>query len=102
MRKASRAEFCCKLLLLGGDGETYAVAQGALSIGGFTAGQEARAEQRCKKIIPTSARSATARLWKKRVPTQIVQKSQIDLLLREPDFTTSARMAYAMNEVFCR
>jgi flagellar P-ring protein precursor FlgI len=86
--------------LLGGDGETYAVAQGALSIGGFSAGQGGAGGATVQKNHPNVGQIANGALVEKEVPNQIVQKSQIDLLLREPDFTTAARMAYAVNEVF--
>ena len=46
--------------LLGADGIVYAVAQGTLSIGGLSAGGEGGAPP-CKRTIPPSAPSSTAR-----------------------------------------
>jgi flagellar P-ring protein precursor FlgI len=34
------------------------------------------------------------------IPTEIVQDHRVDLLLRDPDFTSAARMAAAINETF--
>jgi flagellar P-ring protein precursor FlgI len=36
----------------------------------------------------------------KEIPTEIVHNNHIDLLLREPDFTSAARMSAAINAVF--
>ncbi len=86
--------------LLGADEEVYAIAQGALSIGGFTAGQGGAGGATVQKNHPNVGQISNGALVEKEIQQEIVQKSQIDLLLREPDFTTAARMAYAVNEVF--
>ncbi len=86
--------------LLGADGEVYAVAQGALSVGGFSAGQGGGGGATVQKNHPTVAQITGGALVEREITTGIVQNSQIDLLLREPDFTTAARMAAVINELF--
>ena len=86
--------------LLGADGEVYAVAQGAVSIGGFFAGQAGGGGATVQKNHPTVGQITGGALVEKEIPTEIVRDNNIDLLLREPDFTSAARMAAAINQVF--
>ena len=86
--------------LLGADGKVYAVAQGALSVGGFLGGQGGGGGATVQKNHPTVAQISGGALVEKEIPTQIVQNDFIDLLLREPDFTSAARMSAAINEKF--
>jgi len=86
--------------LVGADGEIYAMAQGALSVGGFMAGQGGGGGATVQKNHPTVAQITGGALVEKEIPTEIVHNSKIDLLLREPDFTSAARMAIAINGVF--
>lgn len=86
--------------LMGADNEIYAVAQGAVSVGGFLAGQGGAGGATVQKNHPTVAQISGGALVEKEIPTQIVRDNNIDLLLREPDFTSAARMAAAINQVF--
>lgn len=86
--------------LLGADGGRYAVAQGALSVGGFLAGQPGAGGATVQKNHPTVAQISGGALVEREVATQIVHDNFIDLLLRQPDFTSAARMATAVNAVF--
>jgi flagellar P-ring protein FlgI len=86
--------------LMGADGAFYAVAQGALSIGGFVAGQGGGGGATVQKNHPTVGQISGGALVEKEIPTQIVHNNQIDLLLREPDFTSAARMSAAINAMF--
>ncbi|HTI72313.1 MAG TPA: flagellar basal body P-ring protein FlgI [Candidatus Limnocylindria bacterium] len=81
----------------GADGKVYAVAQGVLSVGGFVAGNAGASVQ---KNHPTVAVIPNGALVEREIPTQIVQDNRVDILLRDPDFTTAARMAVAINEQF--
>jgi flagellar P-ring protein precursor FlgI len=83
--------------LLGADGRVYAVAQGPLSIGGFSLGNDTASVQ---KNHPTAGQIVNGALVEREIPTEIVRESFIELLLREPDFTSSARMAQAINDRF--
>lgn len=86
--------------LLGADGKDYAVAQGALSVGGFIGGQGGAGGATVQKNHPTVAQISGGALVEREIPTQVVRNNNIDLLLREPDFTSAARMAAAINEKF--
>lgn len=88
--------------LMGADGAYYAVAQGALSVGGFLAGQGGAGGATVQKNHPTVGQISGGALVEKEIPAQIVQDHHIDLLLREPDFTSAARMSAAINEMFPR
>ena len=86
--------------LLGADGKVYAVAQGALSVGGFSSGQSGAGGANVQKNHPTVATITGGALVEKEIPTEIVHENHIDLLLRDPDFTSAARMSTAINAVF--
>jgi flagellar P-ring protein precursor FlgI len=83
--------------LLGADNKVYAVAQGALSIGGAFGGNEGASVQ---KNHPTVGQIIGGALAEREIPAEVVRDNFIELLLREPDFTSSARMAQAINEKF--
>jgi flagellar P-ring protein FlgI len=86
--------------LLGADGRVYAVAQGALSIGGLSAGAEGGGGATVQKNHPTVGTIIEGALVKREIPAEIVNDHHLELLLREPDFTSAARMAAAINEKF--
>lgn len=86
--------------LLGADGKVYAVAQGALSVGGFVGGQGGAGGATVQKNHPTVAQISGGALVEAEIPTEIVRNNHIDLLLREPDFTSAARMSAAINNLF--
>lgn len=83
--------------LLGADGKVYAVAQGALSIGGFSAGSEGG---NVTKNHPTVGQIVNGALVEREIPMEISHDHTLELLLREPDFTSSARLAAALNQKF--
>lgn len=86
--------------LLGADGKTYAVAQGALALGGFSAGAAGGGGANVQKNHPTVALVTGGALVEKEIPMQMVQDGRLELLLREPDFTSAARMAEAINQLY--
>lgn len=86
--------------LMGADGKPYAVAQGALSVGGFSAGPGGAGGANVQKNHPTVAQISGGALVENEIPTEIVHNNHIDLLLRQPDFTSAARMANAVNAMF--
>ena len=83
--------------LLGADGEVYAVAQGPVAIAGFTASGEASS---ITKGIPTSARIANGAVIEREIPFQLAGLNNINIALRNSDFTTSGRIAEAINGYF--
>ncbi len=83
--------------LRGADGQVYAVAQGPLSLGGFSAGTR---DNSIVKNHPTVGRIPDGAIIERGIPTQLVKNNEIELLLRESDFTTAVRMAQAINRYF--
>jgi flagellar P-ring protein FlgI len=86
--------------LLGADGKVYAVAQGPLAVGGFIGGMGGAGGATVQKNHPTVAQIPGGALVEREIPTRIVQNNYLELLLRQPDFTSSSRMAAAINQMF--
>ena len=80
--------------LLGADGEVYAVAQGQVAVGGFTAGGDA---ETVTKGVPTSARIANGAIVERELIYKLANLKNVDISLRNPDLTTARRMAQAIN-----
>jgi flagellar P-ring protein FlgI len=84
--------------LVGADGNTaYAVAQGTIAVGGFIGGASGGGGATVQKNHPTVGTISGGALVEKEIPTQIVRDNHVDLVLREPDFTSAARLAAAIN-----
>jgi flagellar P-ring protein precursor FlgI len=83
--------------LLGADGKVYAVAQGPLSIGGLSAGG---ADASVQKNHPTVGTIVNGGLVEREIPATIISDNHLELVLRNPDFTSASRMAAAVNEKF--
>ena len=86
--------------LFGADNKMYAVAQGAISIGGFTVGTGGGGGASVTKNHPTTAQIIGGALVENEIPAAIVHDQTVALLLRDPGFTSAARMEAAINEVF--
>jgi flagellar P-ring protein precursor FlgI len=86
--------------LIGADGKVYAVAQGPVSIGGFSAGTGGEGGATVQKNHPTTGQIINGALVETEIPATIVRNNYLELLLREPDFTSAARLAEAINEKF--
>jgi flagellar P-ring protein precursor FlgI len=86
--------------LIGADNKVYAVAQGPLSIGGFTAGAGGAGGATVTKNHPTTGQIVNGALVEREIPTTVVRDKTIELLLREPSFTSAALLATAINNVF--
>jgi len=86
--------------LLGADGKVYAVAQGPLVLGGFSAGDGGAGGATVTKNHPTTAQIINGALVEKEIPTQFVRDNSVELLLRDPSFNSASAMAAAINEVF--
>lgn len=82
--------------LIGADGEAYAIAQGALAVGGFTAKGDAASVTRG---VPTSARIASGAIVEREVEFKLGAQNAVRLALRNPDFTTARRIAMAINDL---
>ncbi len=86
--------------LLGADGGVYAVAQGPMSIGGFAAGTDGGGGASVQKNHPTTGQIIGGALVEREIPMEVVRDNSLELLLREPDFTSAARLAVVVNGVF--
>jgi flagellar P-ring protein precursor FlgI len=79
------------------DGETYAVAQGSLLIGGFAAVGRGGTSQTVNH--PTAGRVPAGAIVEKAAPS-VEPASKFNLQLRQADFTTAARVAEVLNKHF--
>ncbi len=86
--------------LVGADGKTYAVAQGPLVVGGLSAGTEGAGGASVQKNHPTVGQIVSGAQVVRDIPTEIVRDNHVELLLREPDFTSAARLATVVNQTF--
>ena len=82
--------------LRGGDGKIYAVAQGPVVTGGFVAG---RASNNQTVNHPTVGRIPSGAIVEIPAPS-VIPTGLIQLQLHDADFTTSARIAEAVNHKF--
>ncbi len=80
--------------MLGADGEIYAVAQGTVAVGGFSA---QGAAETVIKGVPTSGRISNGAIIEREIPFELAQLRSIKLNLRNPDFTTARRIARAID-----
>jgi flagellar P-ring protein FlgI len=81
--------------LSGADSRTYAIAEGALSLGGFEA--EGRTGGGVRKNHTTVGRIPSGAIVEREVPVELGKGGEILVALREPDFTTATRVAAAVN-----
>jgi flagellar P-ring protein FlgI len=78
----------------GADGQIYAVAQGSVIVSGFNAeGQAAQLTQG----VTTSGRVPSGAIIERELPSQFKDSVNLVLQLRNPDFSTSTRIADAIN-----
>ena len=83
--------------LLGADGRVYAVAQGAVAIGGFLGGTGGAGGATVQKNHPTVGVISSGAIIEREVISTLVRDNQLRLLLHNPDFTSASRMADAIN-----
>ena len=76
------------------NGQVYAVGQGPLSIGGYTASSGGSSKQ---KNFPTTGLIPSGAIVEKGVSNNLVSDGGISLSLLHPDFTTANRIANAIN-----
>jgi flagellar P-ring protein FlgI len=81
--------------LMGADQQVYAVAQGTLAIGGFSASGASGTS--VTRGVPTAGRIASGALVEREIPFDIAGQEELRLSLRNPDFTTAQRIAAAIN-----
>jgi flagellar P-ring protein precursor FlgI len=86
--------------LLGADNKVYAVAQGPIAVGGFSAGNGGGGGASVTKNHPTVAQIINGAIVEREIPAQIIRDDTVELLLREPSFISVALTADAINQVF--
>lgn len=86
--------------LVGADDTVYAVAQGAVAIGGFIGGEGGPGGATVQKNHPTTGMITGGALVEREIPSTFVRDRSVELILLNPDFASAARMAQAINQVF--
>ena len=80
--------------LFGADGNIYALGQGPVAIGGFSAqGQGASVT----RGVPTAGRIANGAIIERETGFKLASETNLHLSLRNPDLTTATRIANAVN-----
>jgi flagellar P-ring protein precursor FlgI len=82
--------------LQGPDGQTYAVAQGPISTGGFSASGQGGGG--VTKNFPTVGYISGGVIVEKAVANNHLRSNHLELVLKNPDFTTAARIARCINQ----
>ncbi len=80
--------------LMAADGEVYAVAQGPITVAGFSAGGEAAS---IVQNIPTAGRVPGGAIVERELGFTLEDLENVRLALKNPDFTTARRIARAVN-----
>ncbi len=80
--------------LLAADGEVYSVAQGEISISGFSVQGDGGS---ITQNIPTSGRIAEGAIVEREIDFNLDELQHVRLALKNPDFTTARRIAQAIN-----
>ncbi|MBX2811629.1 MAG: flagellar basal body P-ring protein FlgI [Myxococcales bacterium] len=80
--------------LRGPDGETYGLAQGPVTVGGFGI---SNALLNVRRNNPTTARIPGGAIVEKSISSEFVKDNVVVLILKEQDFTTAERLVDAIN-----
>ncbi len=80
--------------LMGGDGQTHAVAQGAVSVSGSASVGQAES---LTQGVPTAGRVANGAIVEREAPNTFGAFGSLTLDLKNPDFKTAVRVADAIN-----
>jgi flagellar P-ring protein precursor FlgI len=81
--------------LKGVDGQVYALGQGPVSVGGFSASGDAGGG--VTKNHPTAGRIAGGATVEREIPLNFLEKDNFSISLHDADFTTSQRAVAAIN-----
>ena len=80
--------------MFGADGQVYAVGQGPVATGGFSAAGDAGSVTRG---VPTAGRIANGAIVEKETGFKMASLTSMKLALHNPDMTTASRIAKAVN-----
>jgi flagellar P-ring protein FlgI len=83
--------------LYGADGQIYAAAQGPVAVGGYSAGGTGNSKQ---VNHPTVGRIPAGGSVERTLPFTFDRLAPLNLLLREPDFSTAGEISDAINREF--
>ena len=86
--------------LRAGNGNVYAVAQGAVSTGGFMAGRGGGSGSTATKNFPTVGMTPNGAIVERTVEDDLGTDGSLSLSLSNPDFTTASRIASAINSQY--
>lgn len=93
--KSLRGGTLLQSLLKGPDQRTYAVAQGSVLTGGFSAGGKSGSS--VQSGTETSGRVPEGAIIEREIPTEYMQNGEMRLSLRAPGFGIASRVAIAIN-----
>jgi len=96
--KSLRGGVLVQTPLRGADRKTYAVAQGPLVVGGFSAAGVSGSM--LQQDVTTTGRVPTGALVEREIKMNFVTKDTITLALRAPDFGTAQHVVEALNKAF--
>jgi flagellar P-ring protein precursor FlgI len=94
--KSLRGGVLVQTPLRGADRKTYAVGQGALVLGGFSAGGSSGSS--VQENITTTGRVPSGALIEREIPTVFAKDGKVTLALRAPNFDTAQRIAVGLNK----
>ena len=94
MAKSLRGGTLLVTPLMGADGEVYAVAQGSVAVGGYTAEGDGGS---IKLGVTTNGGIANGAIVEREILFDLNSLNSVRLPLRNPDFTTAVRIAEAIN-----
>lgn len=80
--------------LRGADGNVYAVGQGSLAVGGFSAEGGGDSAQKNHPTVGQISEGATV---ERAIPFDLFQSKRVRIVLRNPDFTTMTRVVAEIN-----
>jgi flagellar P-ring protein precursor FlgI len=80
--------------LFGADGQIYALAQGPVNVGGFSAQGDGGS---VTKNVPTAGRIPNGAIVEREIGFNLASEHNLKLALHNPDFTTASRIASAVN-----
>jgi flagellar P-ring protein precursor FlgI len=81
--------------LLGADSQVYAVSQGPVATGGFSASGDSGSN--VTKNVPTAGRISSGAIVEREIQFSLAELKTVRLALRNPDFTTAQRIAQAID-----
>ncbi len=86
--------------LLGADDAVYAVAQGQIAVGGYIGGGGGAGGATIQKNHPTVGQISNGAIVEREIEMEIGAGGHVKLLLRNPDYNTSSKLAEGINVIF--